>query len=291
MFTRKQMKEAAKLNFKRKWVTSIIATLIVMLPSFTITAEYTYNRFSEDFLPFNLNSSLFSLQASQFFNKPRITFSLAFAFISAAITFVIIPVAQVGYNRYFLKLRGQLEPKATEPYTPFREENWGNIVFVTLLTRISIFMWSLLFVIPGIIKAFQYSLVSVILASDSTISLSNAKRLSKRLMKGHKLELFVLYLSFIGWFILSVFTGGILQIIYVQPYLQATIIEFYSCRRAELINKGTLLPQELPAFGSDWYSPKNPNGPFQSGSQYGTGYYGQTPNHNFDFPNQDDTQF
>lgn len=111
-------------------------------------------------------------------------------------------------------------------------------------------------------------------------------------MKGHKLELFVLYLSFFGWFLLSAFTGGILQVLYVQPYFQATIIEFYSCRRAELIKKGELLPHELPTFGFDWYSPENPNGPFDNPPQY-NGYYGQAPNYGSDYnpPNQNDTQF
>lgn len=291
MFTRIQMKEAAKLNFKRKWNTSIIATLLVMIPSLLITAEYTFSNSDDFYVPFSLKSNLFSLQAFQLFNKT--SFVLAFSIISTAITLVVMPVLQVGYNRFFLKLRGQLEPKVTEPYTPFKESNWGNIVFVTLSTWFSIFMWSLLFVIPGIIKSFQYSLVPVILASDSSISSSNAKMLSKRLMKGHKSELFVLYLSFIGWFFLSAFTIGILQVVYVKPYFQATIIEFYSCRRAELIVKGMLLPHELPSFGSDWYSPDNLNGPLGNNPQYGSGYYGSTPNYGSDYnpPNQDDTQF
>jgi len=94
------------------------------------------------------------------------------------------------------------------------------------LQSIFIMLWSLLFVIPGIVKAFSYSMSFYILADNPEMSGKEALDASKELMNGHKMELFVLYLSFIPWFLLTAVTCGIAGI-YVMPYMNATITNFY----------------------------------------------------------------
>lgn len=88
-------------------------------------------------------------------------------------------------------------------------------------------LWSLLLVIPGIIKQFEYLMVSYILADNPDMPAMDALRKSKQMMKGHKWNAFVLSLSFLGWGILSLLTGGILDIFYVRPYMEATYAELY----------------------------------------------------------------
>lgn len=83
-------------------------------------------------------------------------------------------------------------------------------------------LWSLLFVIPGIVKSYSYSLTSYILAKYPEVEAKEALKISMRLMDGKKADLFVLHLSFIGWGILSSLTLGLLGIFYVLPYLLIT---------------------------------------------------------------------
>ena len=92
------------------------------------------------------------------------------------------------------------------------------IIFTTL--------WSFLFVIPGIIKAYSYSMSFYILAENPDMTARDALNESKEIMKGNKLNLFVLELSFILWAFAIIFTLGIAAI-YVEPYMQLTYVNFY----------------------------------------------------------------
>jgi len=91
--------------------------------------------------------------------------------------------------------------------------------------------WSLLFIIPGIVKSYSYRMVPYILAENDEISGKEAIELSMQMMNGHKWNTFVLDLSFLGWQILSAFTLGILSVFYVAPYIHATDAELYKTLR------------------------------------------------------------
>ena len=96
-------------------------------------------------------------------------------------------------------------------------------IFVVLYT----FLWSLLLIIPGIIKSYSYAMTIYLINKDHSLSGSEAITLSRKMMKGHKWQLFVLQLSFIGWALLDVLTFGILGIFYVNPYMSQTVYNFY----------------------------------------------------------------
>ena len=97
---------------------------------------------------------------------------------------------------------------------------------VGFLQGLFTFLWSLLLFIPGIIKSYAYSQAMFILDDHPAIGAREALRRSEELMKGHKMELFVLELSFIGWHLLALVTFG-LSYIYVTPYLSTTRAGFY----------------------------------------------------------------
>lgn len=88
-----------------------------------------------------------------------------------------------------------------------------------------IVLYALLLIIPGIIKAISYSLVSYILARGTNASASEVLDLSAKMMEGHKMDFFLLNLSFIGWHILGILTLGILEL-WIYPYQQTANAKF-----------------------------------------------------------------
>jgi len=107
-----------------------------------------------------------------------------------------------------------------DPFGMFFKFLWLNI-----LMRIYIFLWTLLLVVPGIIAQYKYSMAVYILLDNPEYSASECIRLSKEMMNGKKLDLFVLDLSFIGWIILSIIPFVSL---YVMPYMEITRANFYN---------------------------------------------------------------
>lgn len=104
--------------------------------------------------------------------------------------------------------------------------SFTNSCVAGILTMLFTFLWSLLFVIPGIVKALSYSMTFYILNDHPEMSGSDAVRESMRIMNGHKMDLFLLRLSFIGWLFLCALTCGILTL-YVGPYMEASTARFY----------------------------------------------------------------
>jgi uncharacterized membrane protein len=105
-------------------------------------------------------------------------------------------------------------------------DNYIHKVGTGALSWIYIFLWSLLLIVPGIIKALAYAMVPFILEDEPTLSAEETLRRSSAMMAGHKWDLFVLYLSFIGWWILSILTFGI-GFFFLTPYVRATVAAFY----------------------------------------------------------------
>ena len=104
--------------------------------------------------------------------------------------------------------------------------NFVNTFLLGIVNAVFVALWSLLFVIPGIVKALSYSMSYYIMAENPGISSEEARRKSIAMMDGNKMRLFKLHLSFIGWYILSAFTFGIL-LFWVVPYVQAATAIFY----------------------------------------------------------------
>ncbi len=111
-------------------------------------------------------------------------------------------------------------------------QHFGTAFVAELLMGIFTLLWSLLFVIPGIIASFRYSMTYFIIADNPEISGLDAIKKSKQMMIGHKWELFVLFLSFFWWYVLCGITFGIAAI-YVVPYINATLVNYYEKLKLE----------------------------------------------------------
>jgi len=166
--------------------------------------------------------------------------------ISIAAAVFVSNVVAVGLNRFFMESR-EHTASLSVLFSGFRV-NYGNVVKTQLLTNLSIFLWSLLFVIPGIIKAYQYCMVPDILAENPHMDPARAKELSRWMTDGEKMDIFVLELSFIGWSLLCVLTCG-LGYLFLAPYIQATYAELYEALREKALAYGAAHPAELPGFG------------------------------------------
>ncbi len=145
----------------------------------------------------------------------------------------------VGLTAFFL-IAVRTEKSSFEDYFKGFTEYIGTKFVSMLLVQIYTFLWSLLFVIPGIVKSYSYAMTPYILLDKPELSATEAITESRTMMDGHKMELFLLDLSFIGWMILSFLTCGIL-LLYVAPYMQAARAAFY------LELKGDEVKPEEPA--------------------------------------------
>ena len=96
------------------------------------------------------------------------------------------------------------------------------------LRSLYIFLWSLLFIIPGIIKAYEYLMMPYILAENPEMETKEVFARSKEMMTGEKWRAFVLDLSFIGWKILGILTCCVLSVFFVSPYYYSTLAELYA---------------------------------------------------------------
>lgn len=139
--------------------------------------------------------------------------------------FVVNPLT-VGVNRYMIRISRGEQARFEDVIYAFHH-NYFNVVKIMLMEVVFILLWSLLLVIPGIYKAFEYSMIPYLLAEDSSLSQKEAFATTKRIMSGHIGDYFVLMLSFILWYFLGALTFGILYIFYVVPYVNLTYTQFY----------------------------------------------------------------
>ena len=146
------------------------------------------------------------------------------AILLAAVYFVLGSVIEAGYARFNMNLVDRTEAKIESLFTYFY--NWKTTAATRFLKTVYCFLWSLLFIIPGIIASYSYAMTGYILADHPELTASEAIEQSKEMMSGNRFRLLCLQLSFIGWEILCVFTFGIGNL-WLTPYRQAAVASFY----------------------------------------------------------------
>ena len=145
--------------------------------------------------------------------------------VGIAIDVLLINPVEFGCRNFFR--RNLDEPAKLSSLTFAFDKNYKNAVKTAFFKDLFIWLWSLLFVIPGIIKAYEYRLVPYIFAENPDMKYSDILAESSKLMKGNKWKTFVLDLSFIGWELLSLCTCGLLSVFYVDPYKLQTDAALY----------------------------------------------------------------
>ena len=145
--------------------------------------------------------------------------------IALALSVFVFNVLEVGCRGFFSRSMTE-DPELGLIADGFTQNYW-NCVKTQFLKSLFIGLWSLLFVIPGVIKAYEYRMVPYLLAEHPEMSSGEIFARSKEMMQGNKWDTFVLDISFVGWVLLSGITFGILYIFWVGPYIAATDAALY----------------------------------------------------------------
>lgn len=152
---------------------------------------------------------------------------------------------EVGVNRFFL----ESSPSQKAPFSRVVfgfNASYGNVVLTRFLQWLYTLLWTLLFIVPGIIRSLGYFAIPFILAENPNLDHRRIIRLSLDMTYGFKWNIFYMALSFLGWQILSALSLGILGIFYVNPYYYATQAEMYRFLRQNALDKGLATREELP---------------------------------------------
>ncbi len=276
---RVQLKETAKALLKKNhWLcvgVSFIVTLLGGATSSAPTFSFNFNTTTSvdgptdiqglpSFIPDMQEESipLFILLFLVFFGVAMVAGFAINAFVGSQV--------KVGSCRFFLKHRKNHPVEVGELFKSYSDKTFINVAKVSIIKNLSIFLWSALCVIPGIIKTYEYAAVDYILSVNPSMDYKRALDLSKRIMNGHKMELFELQFSFLGWHLLSIFTCGLLSIFYAMPYQLIAEAEFFAYVRELAIFNGVISYNDIPD-----YEEYNPIPPMYQNFAPNGGFYNQ----------------
>lgn len=221
------IKQRALQGLNGKWGLGILASLTLALVSIlSFVAEIVATGGFKNYWEYQ---SLSLMQTSELTYEQTQSLSqmeLRTTVSSGIVELLAIPLT-IGVMWFFLGLIRSENPKVRSVFNTYR--SFGNalkLLGASIVQGIFIFLWSLLLIIPGIIKSLSYSQLFFILKDNPDMPVLDAITESRRLMDGNKGTLFLLYLSFIGWGILSILTLGI-GFIWLTPYIYAAQAAFY----------------------------------------------------------------
>lgn len=176
-------------------------------------------------------------------NSDMLIILFAIIILSIAYRILLGYSLEVGSRKYFLQLSQYKNTDGCYSFA-FDSANYKGIIATMLLRGIYGFLWSLLLIIPGIIKAYSYRMVPYIIADNPNIGADEAITLSRKMMDGNKLDSFVLDLSFLGWVILGFLALGV-GVFFVNPYIFATEAQLYIVLRRNAIDSGLCTYEDL----------------------------------------------
>ncbi len=237
MWTREQLKTRAKAVLRNCYWSAFLVSLVIMFVgggsnggSSGGSSNVVRNRFSDDYFNYFDYAFFFSI-------------IIAVVLIIILIRLFLGYILEVGGRKYFIRAA---ENDVDMNYLGFgfKKGRYINIIKAMLYRSVLTFLWTLLLIIPGIIKGYAYRMVPYILADNPEIGYNRAVELSNNMTMGHKFDIFVLDLSFIGWYLLgmlALFIGTW----FVMPYENATNAELYLVLRADALTQGLCSYEEL----------------------------------------------
>lgn len=205
LYSSRDIKVEAKAQLKGHWKNAILLAIVPVIFSIFFLSE--------------ANPEV--LDASTGRNMMNAILRLAHGFILTSVSFTMLD---------FIRNREEIDPLAGAVQA-FKKEYFVNLVILKVLQFFYIFLWTLLFIIPGIVKGFSYSQAELIFKDkvDQTGVIPRPQdclKESERLMYGHRMDLFSLGLSFFGWYILAALSFGLL-FIWLTPYIEMSEVIFY----------------------------------------------------------------
>ena len=259
MFDRSLIKSNAKTSLKRFYGLALVAILIVSVISSigsSLTApDVDATEFSESVTSYITTQDEAAYQEMMDECNEMIAESTADAsdswknVVSLVFALLVTNILTVGMSRFYLRAREY--PASVGDLFYGYKKGFGRNVLTMFLRGLYVFLWSLLFVVPGIVKSYEYSMIPYILAENPNISRKRAFELSKAMTKGYKGNLFMLDLSFIGWTLL----GGVcccgVGTIFLAPYISASWAEAYTFLKARALESGAATFEDLPGITAE----------------------------------------
>lgn len=191
--TNSEIRQSARKALQGNWGNAIILTLILLVVNAAVAS-----------IAYSMGEMLYL--AAMILILPPIYCALSFTYLR------------------FIRAEKGLEP--AELFCTFRKEYYWKCVGACLLRYIYVVLWTLLLIVPGIIKSLAYSLVPYIITENPNIDSSEALKISEQMMQGNKTRLFFLLLGFWALSLLTPITLGLLML-WLHPYYEATMAKFY----------------------------------------------------------------
>lgn len=238
MFDRKKYKRFAKIQLQNRWKVPILMTLVtaLILSIFAIPEiiGMINNGITDLIIEGDYQNAY--LVYSELQSSPK-------TMIISIVQSIIAEAFIIAALNVYLKMTRSPDKVS---FSGFIEgfNNWGRATLCFLWQTIWIALWTMIFVIPGIVKAYAYSQMRYLIAEYDNISVTKAMRVSIEITRGHKWELFVMDLSFLGWELLNYLTLGILSL-YVTPYKTLAMTNAYHSMLKEAVEYGRIRPEDL----------------------------------------------
>lgn len=236
MWTRSEMKDRAKASLKGVFWMSVLVVVIYTLLTGGESSNITFKFGQDASSSLDLgNSGLDKIDAYNYYqwfvSYPLKMFLVVFSALAIMVSILWILLVtgplEMGLSKYFLvNSTNQKDNTLANLFYAFKGRFYANVVIVFFMRNLFILLWSLLLIIPGIIKGYAYSFTPWIMAENPELTYKEALAISTKMTNGEKWNLFVLDLSFIGWRILTLFTLGFASPL-VDAYRMATITEVY----------------------------------------------------------------
>lgn len=228
MFNRIDLKEQAKVSFRANYWKCVLVSLILGLIGGGAGCSFNVN--------FNRQEFQYSGSFDWTLLLPILTWIVGMGFVIIVIAVVlsvcVINPLKVGCLHF---ARNNADAPASLDDLGVGFKNYSPAVKTMFFTDLYIFLWSLLLIIPGVVKSYSYRMVPYLIADHPELSTREILDLSRSMMQGNKWEAFVLDLSFIGWNILTALTLGLVGIFYAGPYQMQTNANLYLalCRNGQ----------------------------------------------------------
>ena len=235
MWSRADLKSRAKEILKVNYWKTVLVSLIFMFVSGSGSSSSASSSSSSSTDFSDLQDTLSSPE-----NLKALLLGLSIALVAVFLVWIIASLLKVfvfnpllvGCQRYFMRCGKQ--PASLNDVGFVFSSSYLNVVKIMFFKDLFTALWSLLFIIPGIIKGYEYRMIPYLLAEDPTISKDDAFATTKQMMDGDKWNTFVLDLSFFGWALLGALTCCILNIFYVAPYQNLTNAQLFDALKNKI---------------------------------------------------------
>ncbi len=235
LFDRVQFKHQAKLRLRKSWGLPVLITLIFYAIFFFVNKD----SFQFDLPDF---SSIENFSYSYNYNLTPNTETSPLAWSTTIISQLLMGIFNIAFVKFYLDMRNK-NPMEFQDFTNALTL-WLKGILSHLWFMLWTILWSFLFFFPGIVKAFSYSQMNYILADFPDVSIPEAMKISMKITKGYKWDLFVMYLSFLGWMILSSLSFGI-GFLWLKPYMELSFANAYKFMLGNALNKNRITMEEL----------------------------------------------